>query len=250
MKPGTLARVALATAGLTMIAATAASAETANPHIPLQKTIGQTSTSAPVPSLFVINAEAASLAGGKLTLNGVATNMIVFADRPVRAAGHETTEAFVSRWGDGKDSFKNDPPNATVSVLGGSKDGVTDAVVVLMNPTFEGGTLTFDVNVLEGDLKGLKGPAAVFIDRGGGFGGGGGMHGGDHGGWAAAGDGWHGQHGWYGWHGGDVAAGVAAGAVAGAAVGAAVAHPYYHRYYYDGGDGNQPCGYGPYPPCY
>ncbi|MFM8747662.1 MAG: hypothetical protein ACKOED_13515, partial [Aestuariivirga sp.] len=153
------ARVALA-AGFTLTATMAAMAEPANQHVPMQKTIGQPANPIPVPSLFVINADGAALADGKLTLGGVSGNVIVFADRPVRAAGHETTGEFVSRWGDGKDSFKSDPPNATVSVLGGSDAGVTDAVVVLRNPRLEGGNLTFDVDLLEGDLKGLKGQAA------------------------------------------------------------------------------------------
>ena len=44
-----------------------------------------------VPSLIVMNAQGASLQGGTLTLNGVAPSTIVFADRPVRAAGHMLT---------------------------------------------------------------------------------------------------------------------------------------------------------------
>jgi hypothetical protein len=224
----TLARVALATASLAMAAAVTSAAEPTNQHVPLQKTVGKPTAQAPVPSLGVINADGASLADGKLVLTGVSGNVIVFADRPVRAAGHETTEMFISRWDEGKDSFKADPPNATVSVLGGSKDGVTDAVVVLKNPKLDSGNLTFDVDVLEGDLKGLKGPAAVFIDW-----------------FAAGGRGWGGGwHGHYGWYGAGVGAGIAAGAVAGAAVGAAVAHP-YGAYY-----APPACGYYPYPPCY
>src|SRR6478609_2525857 len=56
-------------------------------HVPLQKTIGQAGPDI-VPSLIVMNARGANLQGGKLTLTGVAPNSIVFADRPVRAAGH------------------------------------------------------------------------------------------------------------------------------------------------------------------
>jgi hypothetical protein len=61
-------------------------------------------------------------------------------------------------------SFAKDPPNATVSAL--SKDGssVRDAVVVLKSPKMQGDKLTFDVQVLEGDLAGADGPASVFID--------------------------------------------------------------------------------------
>lgn len=226
-----LARLAVVTAGLALGASAAAAAEPANPHVPLQKTIGHVSNPAPVPSLGVINADSASLADGKLVLNGVSGNVIVFADRPVRAAGHETTDLFISRWGDGKDSFKADPPNATISVLGGENDGVTDAVVELNNPKLEGGNLTFDVKILEGDLKGLKGPAALFIDW---F-----AAGGPHGGFAVGGGNFgYGRHAWYG--AGAVAAGAAVGAAAGVAAASAVA-PYYPP---------PACGYYPYPPCY
>lgn len=157
-----LTRMAVVSAGLVLAASFAQAAEPANQHVPLQKSIGK--TQAPVPSLGVVNADGATLADGKLTLKGVSNNVIVFADRPVRAAGHESLDVFISRWGDGKDSFKADPPNATISVLGGEKDGVTDAVVELSNPKLAGADLTFDVKVLEGDLKGLEGPAALFID--------------------------------------------------------------------------------------
>ena len=133
-----LTRAAVVTAGLVLAASVAGAAEPANQHIPLQKTIGKPQNQAPVPSLGVINSDGATLEGNKLTLTGVSGNVIVFADRPVRAAGHELTDLFISRWGDGKDSFKKDPPNATVSVLGGDKDGVTDAVVILKNPKLDG----------------------------------------------------------------------------------------------------------------
>jgi hypothetical protein len=54
--------------------------------VSLQKTIGQARPQI-VPSLIVLNSREARLDGGKLTLSGVAANSIVFADRPVRAAG-------------------------------------------------------------------------------------------------------------------------------------------------------------------
>src|SRR5215467_7222097 len=133
------------------------------PHMPLQKTIGQAKPEV-VPSLIVLNARGASLQGGKLTLVGVAPNSIVFADRPVRSAGHVLTTHLLEEWATGSDSFAKDPPNATVSVF--SKDGsaIRDAVVVLKTPNLSGDRLTFDVQVLEGDLTGADGPASVFID--------------------------------------------------------------------------------------
>ena len=96
-------------------------------------------------------------------LTGLTPSSIIFADRPVRAAGHQPTADVVAEWASGDDSFAKNPPNATVSVL--SKDGsVKDAVVVLKNPKLEGDKLSFTVQTLEGDLAGADGPAAVFID--------------------------------------------------------------------------------------
>ena len=136
---------------------------------PAGKTIGAPSTAKTemVPSLIVMNSRGASLQGETLTLNGVSLNSIVFADRPVRAAGHALTADLLEEWtpsSDNSDNFAKDPPNATVSVL--SKDGskVGDAVVVLKAPKLEGDKLTFTVQVLEGDLAGADGPASVFID--------------------------------------------------------------------------------------
>jgi hypothetical protein len=205
-----LTRMAVVSAGLVLAATFAQAAETANVHVPLAKTIGQPSNQAPVPSLGVINSDGATLANGKLTLKGVSHNVIVFADRPVRAAGHEDLDMFVNRWGDGKDSFKKDPPNATISVLGGEKDGVTDAVVELSNPKLSGQDLTFDVKVLEGDLKGLDGPAALFVDY-----------------WVVTPGGYvvHGHHAWYG-------------------MPPVYAAPVYAP------PPPRVCGYYPYPPCY
>lgn len=141
-----------------------ASAQTAPPsHVPLQKTIGAAKPEV-VPSLFVLNAKGAALQTGKLVLTGVSPNAIVFADRPVRSAGHDLISRIVEDWGTGSDNFAKDPPNATVSAFQKDGGGVRDAVVVLKNPKLDGDNLAFDVDVLEGDLKGADGAAAVFID--------------------------------------------------------------------------------------
>jgi hypothetical protein len=128
------------------------------------KTIGQTSATGLVPSLAVINAAGAKLEGTTLALSGVGRSTIVFADRPVRAAGHVATEQFVMQWDPDKASFAADPPNATISVLGGDGSKVGDAVVTLKAAKLDGSDLTFDVAVLEGSLDGAAGPAALFID--------------------------------------------------------------------------------------
>ena len=109
--------------------------------------------------MIVLNAQGAKLAGQKLTLDGISPNAIVFADRPVRSAGHALTAHLLEEWSiNAPDSFAKDPPNATVSVLNKAKAGVADAVVVLKSPKLEGDRLTFDVDVLEGDLAGATVP--------------------------------------------------------------------------------------------
>ena len=185
----------------------------------------------------------------------------------MRAAGHSLTTDLLQEWSpsnDSDESFTKDPPNATVSVFSTDGSKVRDAVVVLKTAKLEGDRLTFDVDVLEGDLTGGDGPAALFIDRFG-FGGfhAGGFHaggmGGFHASWLPAG----------GYRGGcrrcrrrracrrrvpslrrsrrlvsrrlRCCSGRCA-AVGGAALGAAAAnaYPYY----------GATCGYYPYPPCY
>jgi hypothetical protein len=197
-------------------------AQDAPPHVPLQKSVGQHTASEIVPSLIVMNAAGATLADGKLTLTGVAPNSIVFADRPTRSAGHALTTHLLEEWDPAvntdDDSFSKNPPNATVSGFSKDGSGIRDAVVVLKTPTLAGDTLTFDVDVLEGDLTGADGPASIFID----------VIGMPLTPYSYAG-----------------AARRAArrGAWYGVGPVAPVYHPYYHPYYH------ARCGYYPYPPC-
>lgn len=191
-------------------------------NAPASKTIGQPKTEM-VPSLIVVNARGASLRDNKLTLQGVSPNSIVFADRPVRSAGHALTAHLLEEWSsDG--GFATDPPNATVSVFDKDASKVSDAVVVLKSPKLDGDKLTFDVQVLSGDLANADGPAAVFIDIIGlprtplSFAG------------VARRTAFRGA--WY----------AGAAAAAGAAAYGAAAAPYYY--------GRPACGYYPYPPCY
>jgi len=80
--------------------------------------------------LFVISGTSGSLDGDTLTLNGV-PNVIYFSDRPNRIAGHMSLSEFIEMWNKGNDSFKADPPNATLSVL--KKEGSQNVVVELMS---------------------------------------------------------------------------------------------------------------------
>jgi hypothetical protein len=240
------AMIALCAGFVTLVASPLSASAQDAIAAPAQKTIGQSGKSAMIPSLAVINSRGASLEGNTLTMIGVSSNSVVFADRPFRAAGHVLTKHFLKEWDEGSDSFAKDPPNATISVLSAEGDSVEDAVVVLKSPKLEGDKLTFEVSVLEGSLSKATGPASLFIDwfaaRGYGgraFVGGVGYHGG------AA---WHGA--WYG-HPAGYGVGAAAVGLGAAAVGAAAAGAYYHPYgypYY--APPPAACGYYPYPPCY
>ena len=113
-------------------------------------------------ALMVLNARSARLVGRTLSLDGVQASAIVFADRPVRRAGYMPTSDLVALWSTG--SFAEDPPNATISAFAANGSKLSDAVVELGSPRLTGDRLTFDVKVLEGDLRGADGPASMFID--------------------------------------------------------------------------------------
>ncbi|KWV53709.1 hypothetical protein AS026_03420 [Rhizobium altiplani] len=132
---------------------------------PATKSIGTSSTQKTelVPSLIVMNSDGATLKGDTLTLTSISNNSILFADRPVRSAGHALTTHLLEEWAQGG-SFEKDPPNATVSVLNKDASSVEDAVVVLKEPKLEGANLTFKVDILEGSLARADGPASIFID--------------------------------------------------------------------------------------
>jgi hypothetical protein len=152
-----------APAGAQTPAAPATGATQSAPQAP--KTIGSPQQPQIVPSMIVLNARGAKLEGQKLTLDGISPNAIVFADRPVRSAGHALTTHLLEEWSsNAPDSFAKTPPNATVSVFNKAKAGVVDAVVVLKSPKLEGDRLVFDVDVLEGDLTGGDGAVSVFMD--------------------------------------------------------------------------------------
>ncbi len=112
--------------------------------------------------LFVISGTSGSLDGDTLTLDGV-PNVIYFSDRPARKAGHLSLEKFVESWNKGSDSFKADPPNATLSVL--TKEGAENVVLELMRVEQKSGSVVFKVAVLEGVLTPTFKISTLFCDE-------------------------------------------------------------------------------------
>ena len=98
----------------------------------------------------------------KLTLDGISSTTLFFADRPERIAGNMKTTAFVPFWSTGKDSFLKDPPNADVLIVEGDK--LRQVVVVLQAPELKSDALTYTVKVLQGEMPAKGADVSVFID--------------------------------------------------------------------------------------
>ena len=78
---------------------------------------------------------------------------------------HMPLEKFVESWNQGSDKFKEDPPNATLSVLDSGR--ARNVVFELLSAEMKDGSLNFKVEVLEGRVNGAFGPASLFLDSSG-----------------------------------------------------------------------------------
>ncbi len=72
-----------------------------------------------IEALFVQSAHGLTSSEGTVTFHGLAHSTLFFADRPQRVVGHLHSRKFVDQWGEGENSFAEDPPNAVVSFLVG-----------------------------------------------------------------------------------------------------------------------------------
>ena len=79
--------------------------------------------------LFVQTAQNVAFKDGTLTLENAAPTTVFFSDRPERVTGHLRNDLFMKLWAEGKNSFKSDPPNASLSVF--DAKGAQTAVVEL-----------------------------------------------------------------------------------------------------------------------
>ena len=117
-----------------------------------------------IEAMFVQSASGLTSSDGSMMFHGLAHSTLFFADRPERVVGHLHSRKFVEQWGEGENSFADDPPNAVVSFL---EDGDTvpeEVTVVLHDPQLDGNTLTYKVEVLDGTLPVSSGPCSLFID--------------------------------------------------------------------------------------
>ena len=126
------------------------------------KAMDQVAQADEIEALFVQTAQSMAYDGGRLTLNGVAPTTLMFSDRPQRVTGHVPTEEFLDSWGDGDDSFADDPPNAVLSTF--HEEEVNDVVVVLGDPALDGDRFSYQVEILDGEMPASGGPSSLFID--------------------------------------------------------------------------------------
>jgi hypothetical protein len=115
-------------------------------------------------SMFVQTAQGATRDGGRLTLTGVTPSTLYFSDRPQRVVGHMATADFVDLWGEGANSFAEDPPNAVLAFLQPGDEVPEDAVVVIRDPRLEDGSLSYSIESLDGTVPRQAGPVTLFID--------------------------------------------------------------------------------------
>ncbi len=124
----------------------------------------ETTAEQEIEEMYVQNAAAAAFSDSTLTLRGIAPSVLFFADRPEREVGHVTCEDFVSEWGEGENSFAEDPPNAVLTFLEPGEDVPEAVTVVLRDPELAGDTFSYSVEVLDGTLPGEAGSCSLFID--------------------------------------------------------------------------------------
>ncbi len=117
-----------------------------------------------IEAMFVQCAHGMTTRDGTVTFLGPAHSTLFFADRPQRVVGHMHTRKFVNEWGEGENSFAEDPPNAVVSFLEEGDTVPEEVTMVIRNPQLTEETLTYKVEVLDGTLPARAGPCSLFID--------------------------------------------------------------------------------------
>ena len=78
------------------------------------KAMDQVAQADEIEALFVQSAQSMAYDSGRLTLNGVAPTTLMFSDRPERVTGHVPTDEFLDSWGNGDNSFADNPPKRGV----------------------------------------------------------------------------------------------------------------------------------------
>ncbi len=117
-----------------------------------------------IEEMFVQLARGVTTTDSSMTLLGASPSTLYFSDRPERVVGHMTTRQFVDHWNEGPDSFASDPPNAVLSFAEPDDSTLSDVVVVFRDPTITDDSVTYAIDVLEGEVPVKAGACTLFID--------------------------------------------------------------------------------------
>ena len=71
-----------------------------------------------------------------------------------------SSRQFVELWGDGDNSFADNPPNAVLSFAEPGDRLPTDAVVVIQDPRLDGDVLSYSIKLLDGSVPSATGACA------------------------------------------------------------------------------------------
>jgi hypothetical protein len=117
-----------------------------------------------IEALFVQTAHAAEHVDDRIVLRSVMPSTLFFSDRPQRVVGHIGTQQFVEIWGEGDNSFAEDPPNAVLAFIGEGEVTPQDVVIEITDPVLTGSDLSYGAKVLEGTLPARSAGCTLFID--------------------------------------------------------------------------------------
>jgi hypothetical protein len=112
---------------------------------------------------FVQVAKNVTFKDGVLTLGDASPMTTFFSDRPERLTGQVRNDLFAKLWNEGKNGFKNDPPNAALTVFN-PEGKPQQAIVVLTNPRMDGKNIVFNARSLKGEIPAQGGESTLFID--------------------------------------------------------------------------------------
>jgi hypothetical protein len=112
---------------------------------------------------FVQAARGVVFKDGVLTLKEPALMTLFFSDRPERLTGQLRNDLFAKLWNEGSNSFKDNPPNAALSIFDPGGQPV-QAILVLSNPRLDGRDILYDARVLEGRVPAQGSESTLFID--------------------------------------------------------------------------------------
>ena len=112
--------------------------------------------------LVTLTSKSGTFKGDTLTLKGVPL-VVYFSDRPKRVAGHLSLEEFIEIWDKKENNFKNDPPNALLSIYEVSGD--KHAVVIISKPKVRGDSISFNVKIIGEEIPQSFGHSTLFIDN-------------------------------------------------------------------------------------